>query len=167
MFKIIRKKMVTRFSAVAATAACALAFSAPANAEVWRTLYNWTGKCLAVPHASNAEGVGLIGWQCSGGSEQQWALQSVEGGVGNRYRIKSFDNDLCLAIPHGNKDNGVQAIQWDCTGAEDQLWIYDSAYRLRNVGTDRCLALPNPAGVAGPKAIQWTCGTNSDQRWTW
>ncbi|MFC9910997.1 RICIN domain-containing protein [Streptomyces sp. NPDC059862] len=162
-------KMITRVSAVAAAAVCALAFSTPANAATgYKTLLNGRSvKCLAVPHASKANGTGLIQWECSGDSEQQWALQPVEGGNGDRFLVRNLNSDKCLAIPNGTTVNGTQAIQWECSGGPEQLWIYDSIQRLRNVKSDRCLAIPGSSTANGAEAIQWTCSLNADQLWRW
>ncbi|WJV46606.1 RICIN domain-containing protein [Streptomyces flavofungini] len=165
-------KTLKRLSAVAATAACALAFSTPAHAQAnaYLTLLNQgTGKCLAVPHASEANGVGLVQWECKGeaDAEQRWQLEHVAGGNGDRYLVRNRNSSKCLAIPGGTSVNGTQAIQWTCNGGSSQIWIHDSRNRLRNLASDRCLAIPNASAANGTKAIQWTCATSLDQRWLW
>lgn len=163
-------KTITRVAAVAATAVCALAFSAPANAgaTAYATLLNaGTLKCLAVPQASKANGVGLIQWGCSGNSEQQWQLEWVEGGNGDRYMVRNQNSGKCLAIPGGSTANGTQAVQWPCDGGSEQIWIYDSADRLHNLNSGKCLAIPGSSTANGTEAIQWTCTTSADQEWLW
>ncbi|WP_416985918.1 RICIN domain-containing protein [Streptomyces sp. T028] len=163
-------KMITRVSALAATVVSTLAFATPANAgaTAYATLLNFgTGKCLAVPNASKANGVGLIQWTCTGNSEQQWQLEWVEGGNGDRYVIRNQNSDKCLAIPNASTANGTQAIQWPCDGGSEQVWIYDSADRLHNLNSGKCLAIPNTSTANGTEAIQWTCTTSNDQEWLW
>lgn len=163
-------KMLAKASAVAATAMCAVAFATPANAAAtaYDTLYNGgTGKCLAVPSASTANGVGLVQWACSGNSEQQWQLESVAGGNGDRYIVRNLNSNKCLAMPNASTANGTQAVQWTCNGGSEQIWIHDSAYRLRNLNSDKCLAIPNSSTTNGTEAIQWTCTTSGDQAWLW
>lgn len=126
-----------------------------------------TGKCLAVPQASTDNGTKLIQWTCTGNSEQQWHLEKVAGGNGDRYRVRNQNSNRCLAIPQAGLDNGTQAIQWTCSGSNDQIWINDSIGRLRNLNSDKCLAIPQANPAIGTGAVQWTCSTNTDQRWTW
>ncbi|QQM43641.1 RICIN domain-containing protein [Streptomyces liliifuscus] len=163
-------KIIGRVAAVATTAACALALSTAANADAaaYKTLVNLgTGNCLAVPNANTANGIGLIQWDCSGDGEQQWQLEAVEGGNGDRYRVRNLNSNKCLAMPNASTANGTQAIQWTCGGGSEQIWIHDSIDRLRNLNSDRCLAIPSASPANGTEAIQWTCTTSTDQRWLW
>ncbi|WAZ21374.1 RICIN domain-containing protein [Streptomyces cinnabarinus] len=161
-------KSLTKISAVAAGALCALAFATPAQAEDdFRPLTNRaTGKCLAVPNASTANGTGLIQWGCNGYSEQNWTLTHVAGGNGDRWTIRNQNSLKCIAIPQSSTANGTQAIQWTCDSANtDQVFIKDSWGRLRNVNSDKCLAVPNSSTANGTEIIQWTCSENFNQRW--
>ncbi|MGW7209718.1 RICIN domain-containing protein [Streptomyces sp. NPDC054837] len=163
-------KLLTRVSAVAATAVSAVAFATPANAgaTAYDTLLNYeTAKCLAVPNASTANGVGVIQWGCSGNSEQQWQLESVAGGNGDRYLVRNLNSNKCLAMPNASTANGTQAIQWTCDGGSEQIWIHDSAHRLHNLNSGKCLAIPNGSTANGTGAVQWTCTTSDDQVWLW
>ncbi|MFI2430517.1 RICIN domain-containing protein [Streptomyces sp. NPDC018693] len=126
-----------------------------------------TARCLAVPQASTDNGTKLIQWTCTGNSEQQWRLDKVAGGNGDRYLVRNLNSNRCLAIPQASSDNGIQAIQWTCTGNSEQIWIRDSVGRLRNLNSDKCLAVPGSDPTNGTKVVQWTCSTNTDQRWIW
>ncbi|MFF4275745.1 RICIN domain-containing protein [Streptomyces sp. NPDC001536] len=120
--------MITRVSAAAASAACASAFSTPADAIGYGPFENLgTGKCLAVPHDSSADGIGLIQWTCNSGSEHLRELTKVPGGNNARFVIAKWPGSKCLAIPNSNTANGTQAIQWTCDYHDsDQIGIYDS-----------------------------------------
>ncbi|MGW0881730.1 RICIN domain-containing protein [Streptomyces sp. NPDC002671] len=163
-------KTIARFSTAAAAVVCALTFSAPAHAQVagYKTLLNSNSdKCLAVPNSSTANGTGLIQWTCTGDSEQQWQLEPVEGGAGDRYLVRNLNSGKCLAMSNSSTVNGTQAIQWTCNGGSEQIWIHDSINRLRNLNSDKCLAVANDSTANGAEAIQWTCSENFDQRWIW
>ncbi|MFE5893950.1 RICIN domain-containing protein [Streptomyces sp. NPDC056462] len=157
---------ITRFTALAAAAVSILAIATPANAVVPYWVKNQaSGKCLAVPNSSTANGTGLIQWTCNGNADQTWEADLVPGGDGNRYTFKNRNSGKCLAIPGSSTTNGTQAVQWTCNGGSEQLWIVDSIGRLRNVNSDRCLADPNSSTANGTEIIQWTCTENSNQRW--
>jgi hypothetical protein len=159
-------KMITRVSAAAASAVCALAFSTPADAAAIYARFDnvGTGKCLAVPNASKTAGTGLIQWTCGYGSEQQWKIEEVPGGA---VKITNENSQMCLAMPNASTANGTQVIQWPCNDSSEQRWIHDSINRLRNVNSDRCLAVAGGSTTNGAEVIQWTCTTNTDQQWAW
>ncbi|MFM9677397.1 RICIN domain-containing protein [Streptomyces brasiliscabiei] len=126
-----------------------------------------TERCLAVPSSSTDNGTLLIQWTCNKGTEQQWRLEHVAGGNGDRYLVRNNNSRRCLAMPSASTADGTQAIQWTCTGNNDQIWIHDSLGRLRNLNSDKCLAIPSGSTTIGTKVIQWPCGTGTEQRWTW
>ncbi|MFE4695644.1 RICIN domain-containing protein [Streptomyces sp. NPDC056738] len=154
---------------LAATVVWTLVFSTPASAEDdWRNLDNLnSGRCLAVPGSSTANGTGLIQWTCSDNADQDWTLVKVAGGNGDRYQIRNRHSLLCLAMPGASVANGTQAVQWPCGTGDEQVWIYDSWNRLRNLHSDRCLGIPGSSTDNGAEAVQWTCSDSFDQRWTW
>ncbi|MET9318225.1 RICIN domain-containing protein [Kribbella sp. NPDC003505] len=86
-----------------------------------------SGKCLAIPNGSTADGAGAIQWTCGtnprggeGIDDQRWLVtwDVILGG----YLVHNFRSDKCLAIPAGNTTLGVQAIQWSCANDLDQRW---------------------------------------------
>lgn len=74
-----------------------------------------SGKCLAMPNASTANGTQAIQWTCNGSSEQQWIVDSIG-------RIRNVNSDKCLADPNSSTTNGTEVVQWTCTTNSDQLW---------------------------------------------
>ncbi|MFD9444677.1 RICIN domain-containing protein [Streptomyces sp. NPDC060006] len=150
-----------------ALAATSVLFSSPsASAASFYTYGNASsGKCMAVPNNSGANGTELVQWTCTGNSDQVWTPVAVPGGDGNRIKLVNFNSDKCLAIGGSSTEAGAKAIQWECTGNDDQIWIRDSALRLRNLNSDLCLAVPNSSQANGTKLIQWTCTLGLDQQW--
>lgn len=136
--------------------------------DAFRPLKNvGTQRCLAVPAANTGNNIPLIQWTCSTGAEQQWRLEHVDGGNGDRYRVRNSNSKKCLAMPAASKEDAAQAIQWPCGTGTEQVWLQDSVGRLRNLNSDKCLAIPASDTAPGAKVIQWPCSTNNDQRWTW
>lgn len=150
-----------------ALAATSVMLSSPsASAASWYTYENLnSGKCLAVPSDSTANGTELIQWTCTGNDDQVWTPLAVAGGDGNRIKLVNYHSGKCLAIGGSSTAAGANAIQWECNNNTDQIWIRDSALRLRNLNSDLCLAVPNSSTANGAKLVQWTCTTNTDQGW--
>lgn len=140
--------------------------SPTASAASWYTYENEnSGKCLAVPGSSTADGTELVQWTCTGNTDQAWTAMAVSGGDGNRIKLVNYHSGKCLAIGGSSTATGAKAIQWECNNNTDQIWIRDSALRLRNLNSDLCLAVPNSSTANGTELVQWTCTTNDDQIW--
>lgn len=138
------------------------------SVDAFRPLANiGTTRCLAVPNDSVANGTLLFQWTCSNGTEQQWRLEHVAGGNGDRYLVRNNNSKKCLAMPGASVEDGTQAIQWACSGDDEQVWIHDSIGRVRNLHSGKCLAVPSGSTTIGTKVIQWPCTTGNEQRWTW
>lgn len=151
---------------MALTAASVLFSSSPASAATEFFFENGhSGKCLAVPSSSQANGTVVVQWECSTNDDQLWRRVFVPGGDGNRWKFINVDSDKCLAIGDSSTANGANAIQWECNDNDDQIWIRDSATRMRNLNSDRCLAVPNSSEANGTELIQWTCTEGYEQRW--
>ncbi|WP_169922614.1 RICIN domain-containing protein [Streptomyces lushanensis] len=159
------RKGALKSAAVGLAGVSALLFASPANAApagVNTYIGNLgTGKCLAVPGASQTEGTETVQWGC-GSSGQVWEWIPVSS---DHWKLRNTASGQCLAIAGGTGTNGANAIQWPCGSGSEQVWIWDSAARLRNVASDRCLAVPNSSTANGTKVVQWTCSTSADQQW--
>ncbi|MFD9444676.1 RICIN domain-containing protein [Streptomyces sp. NPDC060006] len=163
------RKIMVGAAGMALAATSVLFSSSPAGAGEDQPMLNivnqHSGKCLAVPADSTANGKVLIQWECNDNLDQEWYAEWIPGGDGNRYRIRNYRSGKCLAIGGSSTALGANAIQWTCSGNDDQKWIWDSAVRLRNVHSDHCLAVPNSSLANGTELVQWTCTLNSDQGW--
>jgi hypothetical protein len=72
------------------------------------------GKCLDVP-ANSAAGTRVRIWDCNGGANQQWNLNS-NGAISNA------QSGLCLDVNGSGTANGSTVILWSCHGGANQRW---------------------------------------------
>jgi hypothetical protein len=158
------RKAMTGAAGLALAATSVLFSSSPASADVANLQLRNTnsGRCMAVPDSSTANGTVVVQWTCSNNNDQLWYAQQVSG---NRYYLINQNSGKCLAIGSASTANGAKAIQWTCNGSSEQIWTRDSIGRLRNLNSDRCLAVPNSSTANGTELVQWTCTTNDDQQW--
>ncbi|MFJ8748982.1 ricin-type beta-trefoil lectin domain protein [Streptomyces sp. NPDC102441] len=71
------------------------------------------GKCLDVDAASTADGTKIQLWDCHGGTNQDWSVQS-DGTIRNR--------GVCLDTAGGSGTDGTQLVINRCDGRASQKW---------------------------------------------
>jgi alpha-galactosidase len=54
-------------------------------------------------------------WDCNGGTNQQWTLQT-------NGTIRNNQSGLCLDVNNNQTANGTLTLLWTCTGATNQQW---------------------------------------------
>ncbi|HEY1154815.1 MAG TPA: ricin-type beta-trefoil lectin domain protein, partial [Arthrobacter sp.] len=74
-----------------------------------------SGRCVDVPNQSQTAGTQVELWDCNGGSNQQWTINS-DG------TIKSVQSGLCLDATGNGTGNGTLLELWTCTGGGNQKW---------------------------------------------
>jgi hypothetical protein len=116
------------------------------------------GRCLDVPNASTTNGTQVTLWDCNGGSNQQWTVNTAK-------QIQVYGNK-CLDAEGASTSAGTRVIIWDCNGATNQQWNASSDGTITGVQSGLCLA-PNGGGTANstPVTLQ-TCNGSSSQKWT-
>jgi alpha-galactosidase len=72
------------------------------------------GKCLDAPIGA-AAGARVTIWDCNGGANQQWTLQS-------NGTIRGNQSGLCLDVYNNQTANSTPIVLWTCTGAANQQW---------------------------------------------
>nr|WP_211234780.1 ricin-type beta-trefoil lectin domain protein [Glycomyces arizonensis] len=125
-----------------------------------------SGKCMDVSGGSTADGAEIIQYDCHGGSNQRWRLESVGGGY---YRVVSQASGKCLDIDRASTADGAKAILWPCNGGANQQW------RLREPGgsielvsrhSGKCLEVLAWSTVNSAPVQQYSCGGGANQQWT-
>ena len=58
-------------------------------------------------------------WDCNGGTNQQFTLQSAGSGY---VRVVERRSGRCLDVPGWSTTNGTVLNLWDCTGGNNQQW---------------------------------------------
>jgi len=116
------------------------------------------GRCLDVPNASTTNGTQVTLWDCNGGSNQQWTINTSK-------QIQVYGNK-CLDAEGAGTSAGTRVLIWDCNGATNQQWNANTDGTITGVQSGLCLA-PNGGGTANstPVTLQ-TCNGSSSQKWT-
>ena len=74
-----------------------------------------SNRCLDVPGGATTNGTQLEIWDCNGGANQQWTLNS-DGTVVGR------ESGLCLDVTGKGTANGTAVEIWTCNGGSNQKW---------------------------------------------
>src|SRR5947209_11463434 len=160
----IRRRRRSLIAAVAATAAAVMALAAtlganPALADVTGALRGvGSGRCLDVPNSSQTDGTYLQIYDCSGGANQQWTLNSS-----NELTVYG---SKCLDVPGRATTAGTRVEIWTCNGGTNQQWRVNADGTIVGVGSGLCLDVTGAATANGTSVEIWTCNGGSNQKWT-
>ncbi|MET9634388.1 ricin-type beta-trefoil lectin domain protein [Lentzea sp. NPDC006480] len=116
------------------------------------------GRCLDVPNVSQTNGTQVTLWDCNGGANQQWTVNTTK-------QIQVYGNK-CLDAEGSGTAPGTRVVIWDCTGGTNQQWNVNTDGTITGVQSGLCLA-PNSGGTANstPVPLQ-TCNGATSQKWT-
>ena len=90
-----------------------------------------SGRCLDVPNASQADGTLLHIWDCNGGANQQWTLNSAN-------QLTVYGNK-CLDVPGHATAAGTRVQIWTCNGGANQQWRANADGTVVGVESGLCL----------------------------
>ena len=124
-----------------------------------------SGKCLDLPAGQADDGTLAIQYDCHGGLNQQWNIESA-GDAG--YRIVSRMSGKCIGTDPVGAAVGRHIVQSRCGSSPGQLWALEGAghgYILRNVPNRLCLDVPGGSIANGAKPIAWVCNGGINQTW--
>lgn len=113
-------------------------------------------RCLDVPNVSREPGTRLIIWECNGGENQQWSLQS-------NGEIRVY-GDRCLDAANGRGGDGDSVIIWNCNGGENQQWSVTDEGEIRGIN-GKCLDVADEKDADGAELILWRCHGGDNQQW--
>src|SRR5205085_5304224 len=105
-------------------------------------------------------------WDCSGGPNQQWRRQPLDGGWGPRPTPSepvslTTQNGKCLAVPPQEleqRQNGTRVVAWDCSGRPHQQWRLQGAAVMATNG--KCLDVNGAefdSRANGGRVQLWDC----------
>jgi len=114
-----------------------------------------SSKCVDDSAFSTANGNKIQMWDCTGGVNQQWTVES--NGTLQVY-------GKCLDITGANYNNGTLIELWDCNGGANQQWQASNG-ELVNPASGKCLDDPNSNTTNGTQLVLWTCNGGSNQKW--
>jgi len=124
-----------------------------------------SGKCLDLPGGQAGDGTLAIQYDCHGGLNQQWNIESA-GDAG--YRIVSRMSGKCIGTDSEGAAAGGHIVQSQCGSSPGQLWAREGAsngYVFRNVANRLCLDVPGASLANGAKPITWVCNGGINQTW--
>jgi hypothetical protein len=124
-----------------------------------------SGKCLDLPRGQASDGTPAIQYDCHGGLNQQWSIESA-GDDG--YRIVSRMSGKCIGTDPGGAAAGGRIVQSQCGASPGQLWVLKGTGNgsiLQNVGSGLCMDVPGGSLANGAKPIAWICHGGTNQTW--
>lgn len=118
------------------------------------------GKCLDVEGGSTANGARVIGYPCSGGTNQQFWFNQ-DGRINHRGK--------CVVVQGGQGRDGDQLVLWDCNGGANEQWRLTDGRLVGQNG--KCVDLKGGSWGNMPfmnqPAILWGCHGGDNQMWRW
>lgn len=117
--------------------------------------------CIDQGGARTTVGQQMNVWDCTGGSNQKFTLNSAD------QSIRVVNGGLCFDLAGGRQVNGNPVVQWSCYGGSNQRWIYNAIDRTIRfaANTNLCLEVAgvNTAKDAGLQV--WQCWGGPNQAW--
>ncbi|MFC1414037.1 ricin-type beta-trefoil lectin domain protein [Streptacidiphilus sp. N1-12] len=117
-----------------------------------------SNRCLDVPNASTANSTRTEIWDCNGGANQSWTLNSSKELV--------VYGDKCLDASGAGTAAGTPVIIYDCHGGTNQQWNLNSNGTVTNLLSGLCLDVTGAATSNGALVELWNCNGASNQNWT-
>lgn len=133
------------------------------------TLVNGTGLCADVEGGSKREGARIIGYNCSGKSNQRWGVwqggygpgPDYPGGGGYQVQVLlSPDHAPGMCLDRDKSTN--QIILWGCHGKSNQVFALSQNGRTDIRVQNGCLT----GGGNGAQVYVANCNGSSSQTWT-
>ncbi len=104
-------------------------------------------KCLDANGAATANGTGVIIWDCNGGANQQWNVNS-------NGTISGVQSGRCLDV--WGTGNGQQVQLYDCHGQTNQQWRTDFGGGTPPTSAPPTTTPPPTGGCALPSTYRWS-----------
>ncbi|WP_405577534.1 ricin-type beta-trefoil lectin domain protein [Streptomyces sp. NBC_01190] len=117
-----------------------------------------SNRCLDVPNASTANNTRADIWDCNGGANQSWVLNSAKELV--------VYGSKCLDASGSGTTAGTAVIIYDCHGGTNQQWTLNSNGTVVNVQSGLCLDVTGAATANGSLVELWNCTGAANQKWT-
>lgn len=135
----------------------------PYSGKTTTLVASHSNKCVDVPAASTAPGVGLNQWDCVAGSPEQ-SFQFV-GTSDGFYQIKPSYTNLCL--DSGSAANGTIVRQQTCGSATSQKWKVqqksNGTFNITTANGASCLDIARISSDNGAEVTVWQCVDGANQ----
>jgi ricin-type beta-trefoil lectin protein/cellulase (glycosyl hydrolase family 5) len=117
-----------------------------------------SNRCLDVPNSGTANGTQTEIWDCNGGANQSWTLNSSKELV--------VYGSKCLDAYSGGTTAGTKVVIWDCNGGTNQQWSVNADGSVTNVKSGLCLDVTGASTANGALVELWTCNGGGNQKWS-
>jgi streptogrisin C len=117
---------------------------------------NLNSKCIDVPNANFADGVGLQMWTCNNTAAQKWNF--VNGTL-------QTSNNKCMDVAWGSTANGAVIQIVTCSGNPAQQFVLSAAGDLVNPQANKCVDIDAWNANDGARLILWDCTGGANQKW--
>lgn len=103
-----------------------------------------SGKCIDISAGSTADGARAIQYDCWGGDNQEFAVDSMGNG---QYRLRNVLSGKCLGTVNAATNNGAALEQRTCGANDSQTFNLNSKgsgnFEIKNVKSGRCVDVAN------------------------
>ncbi|GAA3915134.1 ricin-type beta-trefoil lectin domain protein [Actinoplanes auranticolor] len=113
-------------------------------------------KCIDVPNANFADGVGLQMWTCNNTAAQKWNF--VNGTL-------QTSNNKCMDVAWGSTANGAVIQIVTCSGNAAQQFVLSAAGDLVNPQANKCIDIDAWNANDGARLVLWDCTGGANQKW--
>ncbi|MYS24181.1 cellulase family glycosylhydrolase [Streptomyces sp. SID4948] len=117
-----------------------------------------SNRCLDVPNSSTANNTRTEIWDCNGGANQSWSLNSAKELV--------VYGSKCLDAAASGTTAGTAVIIYDCHGGANQQWTLNGDGTVVNALSGLCLDVTGAATANGSLTELWNCTGAGNQKWT-
>ena len=136
------------------------------GAAWYKIVCRQSNKSLDVNGASTANGGGIVQWDYWGGTNQQWKLTGLGGGL---FAVTNNNSNKSLDVYGSATTGGAGIVQWDYWGGTNQQWnvvdIGFGYYQVTNVNSGLALDVNGASTANGAGIIQWYWSGNRNQQW--
>ncbi|MGW3349478.1 RICIN domain-containing protein [Nonomuraea rubra] len=126
-----------------------------------------SGKCADVRNGSTANLAPIIQYDCNGGTNQQWRIQSISGG---HVQIIARNSAKCLDVNGVSTADGAALQQYGCGTGTNQQWTLQDAgggyVRLVARHSGKCADLPSSSTANDVQFKQYPCNNGENQHFT-
>jgi O-glycosyl hydrolase len=117
-----------------------------------------SGRCVDVPGAVQTNGTVVTLYDCNGGTNQNWTLDSA--------RQLTVYGNKCLDVTGRGTTDGTAVEIYDCNGGSNQQWAVNADGTIVGAGSGKCLDATNGATTNGTPLEIWTCNGGANQKWS-
>jgi hypothetical protein len=117
-------------------------------------------RCFDIPGSSTAPSTRLEIWDCNGGANQQFTVNSST----HQITVYSGSTLMCLNAQGGSSANGTPVIIWPCNSQANEQWTYNSSLKTITGLNGACISIPNSNPAGGTFLQLETCNGSTNQK---